>query len=67
MTTRRDEYVAAWKSGRAAPVGSPNPYYGQGLLARLWRAGNDQMLAAWVADAPRRQAALRAQHPNPNY
>ena len=59
--------MPAWKSGRGAPVGDANPYRGQGILADLWMGGYESMLSKWVADAQRRQAALRAQHPNPNY
>ena len=64
MTTR-EEYIAANRAGRAAQVGDPNPYRGQGILADLWMGGYEAMLNQWEADAPQRQAALRAQSETP--
>jgi hypothetical protein len=43
--TRRDEFVAAVRAGRAAEVGARNPFVGQGILADLWRGGYNAMLA----------------------
>lgn len=63
--SRRAEYVAARTAGRNAQVGDPNPYRGQGVLADMWMLGYEAMLNQWIADAPARQAALRAQSETP--
>jgi hypothetical protein len=36
--------VAANVAGRTATPGDLNPYYGQGILADLWRLGYQSML-----------------------
>jgi hypothetical protein len=63
--SRRDEYIAATRAGRAAQVGDRNPYRGQGVLADLWMRGYEAMLNQWIADTPTRQATLRAQSETP--
>ena len=35
----RDDMVAACTAGWTATPGDLNPYYGQGILADLWRLG----------------------------
>jgi DNA/RNA-binding domain of Phe-tRNA-synthetase-like protein len=45
--------------GMAAPVGAVNPYWGQLVLAAVWRTGYRQMLDDMLANSPARQAYLR--------
>jgi hypothetical protein len=61
----RDEMVAASTAGRAATPGDVNPYYGQGILADLWRLGYQSMLEDIMARSPARQSFLDAQSETP--
>jgi len=56
--TTRDEMVAASRAGRAATPGDVNPYYGQGVLADLWRLGYRTMLVDMLNRSPERQDFL---------
>lgn len=53
--------IRAWRAGRAAELRAPNPYYGQGLLARMWMRGYKTMLADRLFRSPARQRFLAAQ------
>ena len=64
MTTR-DEMVAARNAGRTATPGDLNPYYGQEILAGLWRLGYQTMLVDKLNRSPARQAFLNAQKETP--
>lgn len=57
----KDAVIAARNEGRAASPGDPNPYYGQGVLARMWRLGYKTMLLDGLINSPARQAYLEAQ------
>lgn len=57
----KEAVIAAWREGRAAVPGAPNPYYGQGLLARMWMDGYKTMLLDRLTNSPARQAYLAAQ------
>ena len=59
MTTR-EEMVAASNAGRNATPGDTNPYYGQGMLADLWRLGYHTMLVDKLNRSPARQEFLGA-------
>jgi len=61
----RDDMVAASRAGRAAKPGDLNPYYGQGILADLWRLGYRTMLLDKLKRSPARQAFLDAQSETP--
>ena len=47
--------------GRAAPVGTSNPYRGRIVLAAVWMGGYRRMLDDMLAKSPARQAFLRRQ------
>ncbi|QFP94798.1 hypothetical protein SEA_MARSHAWN_12 [Mycobacterium phage Marshawn] len=51
----RDELVAAWRAGRAAAPGDPNPYAGLGASARMWRRGYRRMLLDVLTQSPAAQ------------
>ena len=61
----RDDMVAACTAGWTATPGDLNPYYGQGILADLWRLGYQSMLAYKLNRSPARQAFLDAQSETP--
>jgi hypothetical protein len=63
--TTREEMVAANIAGRAAVPGELNPYYGQGVLADLWRLGYQSMLVDKLNRSPARQSFLDAQNETP--
>lgn len=52
----RDELINAYRSGRAAAVGEPNPYAGSGTPARMWRRGYRVMLLDMLNRSPAAQA-----------
>jgi hypothetical protein len=51
--------------GESAAVGEPNPYYGQLVLAAVWRHGYTAMMCRMIEELPSRQAFLRAQRAEP--
>jgi hypothetical protein len=57
--TRVDELKLVYAEGRAADVGSPNPYRGQMVLAAVWLGDYRRMLDDMLANSPARQAFLR--------
>lgn len=59
--SRRDELVAATRSGMAASVGDQNPYVGQGLLADLWMGGYRLMLFGLIENSQARQLELHGE------
>ncbi|WNM68299.1 hypothetical protein SEA_TIERRA_10 [Mycobacterium phage Tierra] len=52
----RDALVAAYRTGRAAAPGDPNPYAGSGETARMWRRGYRLMLLDMLNRSPAAQA-----------
>ncbi|QFG11432.1 hypothetical protein I5G87_gp08 [Mycobacterium phage Ekdilam] len=58
--TGKEAWIAARNEGRAATPGDPNPYYGQGIRADMWRLGYKSMLLEAITNSPARQAFLRA-------
>jgi hypothetical protein len=63
--TTREEMVAANIAGRTATPGDLNPYYGQEVLADLWRLGYQSMLVDKLNRSPARQSFLDAQNETP--
>lgn len=57
----KQQVIAARNEGRAAKPGDPNPYYGSGQLARMWRYGYRTMLLDRLNHSPARQKFLAAQ------
>ncbi|AHB79541.1 hypothetical protein PBI_VALIDUS_11 [Mycobacterium phage Validus] len=58
----RDEVIAAWRAGRAAAPGDPNPYAGTGAPARMWRRGYRRMLLDMLTRSPAAQAYENARN-----
>jgi hypothetical protein len=54
----KETVVRAWREGRSAELRTPNPYYGTGLLARMWMRGYMAMLGDRMARSPARQKFL---------
>lgn len=61
--TSVDDVKRVYAEGRAAEVGSANPYRGQMVLASVWMSGYRKMLDDMLANSPARQAYLR-EHPD---
>jgi hypothetical protein len=52
--TRVDELKRVHAEGRSARVGDANPYYGQIVLAAVWRGGYRRMLDDMLANSSAR-------------
>ncbi|MBN3458792.1 hypothetical protein JNN96_32670 [Mycobacterium sp. DSM 3803] len=50
--------IRARNEGRAAEPGARNPFYGQGVLARMWMLGYKTMLLDRMNRSPARQKYL---------
>jgi hypothetical protein len=50
--SRRAEFEQALAAGRTAAPGDPNPYYGHGATAVLWRRGYNTMMTEKVYSLP---------------
>lgn len=59
--TDKEAVIAARNEGRAAKPGDRNPYYGQGVLARMWQLGYKTMLLDRMNNSPTRRRFLDAQ------
>ncbi|QFG09393.1 hypothetical protein I5H08_gp094 [Mycobacterium phage Yuna] len=56
----REQLIEAYRAGRMAAPGDPNPYAGMGAPARMWRRGYRTTMLDKLNRSPAAQAYLNA-------